>query len=70
VIAMRIVTPADEKRSGADFRHAIDDAANRALRLSAFTRNEAVRKAEEENILRSKPKLRARSPCLLLAESP
>ena len=69
VVAMWIVTPADKKRSGSDFPHAINDAANRALGLFAFRRNEAIRKAEEEHILRFQPELRARLPRLLLAES-
>ena len=70
MVAMRIVSPADKKRSGADFPHAINDGANRALGLFAFKGNEAIREAKEEHILRFQPKLRARLSCLLLAESP
>ena len=70
MVAMRIVSPADKKRSGADFPRAINDDVNRALGLFAFKRDKAIRETEEEHILRSQPELRARSFCLLLAESP
>ena len=70
VVAMRIVPPADKKGSGSDFPHAISDDANRALGLFAFTGNKTIGEAEEEHLLRSQPKLRARSSCLLLAERP
>ena len=70
VVAMGIVSPADKKRSRADFPHAISDDADRALGLFAFTRNKAIGETEEEHILRSQPQLRARLSCLLLAERP
>ena len=70
MVAMGIVSPADKKGSGSDFPHAISDGANRALGLFAFRRNKAIWETEEEHILRFQPKLRARSSCLLLAESP
>ena len=69
VVAMRIVSPADKKRSRSDFPHAISDDANRALGLFAFMRNKAIGETEEKHILRFQPKLRARLSCLLLAES-
>ena len=69
VVAMGIVSPADKKRSGSDFPHAINDGANRALGLFAFKRNKAIWEAKEEHIFRFQPELRARSSCLLLAES-
>ena len=69
MVAMRIVSPADKKRSCADFPHAINDDANRALGLFAFMRNEAIGQAEEKHILRLQPELRARLFRFLLAES-
>ena len=43
VVAMRIVPPADKKRSGADFPHAISDGADRAFGLFAFMREQSDR---------------------------
>jgi hypothetical protein len=65
---MGIVSPADKKGSGADFPHAIDDDANRALGLFAFKRNKTIWEAEKEHIFWFQPELRARSLCLLLAK--
>ena len=50
VVAMRIVPPADKKRSGSDFPHASNEGANRALGPFAFKRNEAIWEAKEEHI--------------------
>ena len=69
MVAMGIVSPADKKGSGADLPHAINDGANRALGLFAFKRNKAIWETKEEHIFRFQPELRARSFCLLLAES-
>jgi hypothetical protein len=71
MVAMWIVSPADKKRSGANFPHAISDGGNRALSVGALRGNEAIRQTEEEHILLLfEPKLGARSFCLFLAESP
>ena len=58
VVAMGIVSPADKKRSGANFPHAISDGVNRALGLFAFMGNEAIGETEEKHILR----LQAQAP--------
>jgi len=50
VVAMRIVSPADEKRSGADFPRAIDDGVDRALGLFAFMRDKSIWEPEEKHI--------------------
>src|ERR1700733_10473315 len=60
MVAMRIVSPADKKRSSADFPRAIDDGFDRALGLCALARNKAIGKPQEKHILRPQPKLRAR----------
>ena len=69
VVAMGIVSPADKKGSRSDFPHAINDGVDRALGLFAFMGNKAIWETEEEHLLRSQPKLRARLSCFLLAES-
>ena len=58
MVAMGIVSPADKKRSGADFPHAINDDANRALGPFAFKRNKAIWEAKEEHIFWFQPELR------------
>ena len=69
MVAMGIVSPADKKRSRADFPRAINDGADHALGLFAFRRDKAIWETEEEHILRSQPELRARLFCFVLAES-
>jgi hypothetical protein len=67
MVAMGIVSPADKKGPGADFPHAPDEGANRALGLFAFKRDQTIWEAEKEHIFWFQPELRARSFCLLLA---
>ena len=42
VVAMGIVSPADKKRSGSDFPHAISDDADRPFGLFAFRRDKTI----------------------------
>src|SRR5580698_4917442 len=67
-IAMRIMPPADKKGSCSDFPHAVGNHAARALGLFAPTRNKPIGETQEEHLLRSQPKLRARLFCFLLAQ--
>ena len=50
VVAMGIVSPADKKRSSADFPRAIDDGFDRALGLFPFMRDKPIWEPEEKHI--------------------
>jgi hypothetical protein len=68
MVAVRIVSPADEKRARADFPHAINDGVNRALGRFAMMRDKAIWQPEENHILWPQPKLRASALRFRLAE--
>ena len=69
MVAMRIVSPTDKKRSSANFARAINDGFDRALGLFALRRDKAIWEPEEKHILRPQPELRARLFRFVLAES-
>jgi hypothetical protein len=70
VVAVWIVSPADENGSGAYLLDALDNLVNRSLGLFAYTGDKAIWETEEEHILEFQPELRARLPCLRLAKKP
>ena len=61
VVAVRIVSPANENGSRVKFPHAINDRGDGALGLFAFMGDKAIRQPKEKHVLRFQPKRRARS---------
>ena len=61
VVAVRIVSPANENGSRVELPHAVHDRGDGALGLFAFMGDKAIREPEEKQVLRIQPKRRARS---------
>ena len=60
--------PSRIRWASSNFSHTVDDFSDCALPLDALRDNETISQAEEEHKLWRNPKLRSRSPCLLLAQ--
>jgi hypothetical protein len=68
VVAMRIVSPADKEGSRSNFPHTVSNDADRSFGFFALPGDKTIGEPEEEHLLRSQSKLRARLSCLLLAQ--
>jgi hypothetical protein len=68
MVAMGIVSPADEYGLSAGLLDKADNLANRAPGIFAFMRDKAIGETKEEQIFWFQPELRYGLSCLLLAE--
>lgn len=57
MIAMRVMTPADEDRLRFNRIYALDDSTDSCLSVGSAARNKPVREAEKQKIFRSDPEL-------------